>query len=491
MFLKRFFEPKLAQASYMIGCARAREAIVIDPNRDIDPYLRAAEAEGVRIAHVTETHIHADFLSGSRELAARTGAALYLSDEGDAEWKYAFARDRGVRLIRNGDRIEVGNVLIEALHTPGHTPEHLTFLVTDRAGATEPIGAATGDFIFAGDVGRPDLLERAANFKGTMEAAARTLYASLQRFAADRPDWLQLWPGHGAGSACGKGISAIPHTTLGYERRFNWAFQTAGEGDFVKQVLAGQPEPPKYFAEMKRLNKTGPLILNGFRRPPQLDLEALKNRLADGAPVIDTRPASAYAVGHVPGTINIPLDSSFTTWAGWLIPYTRDFYLIAGGTAGLDVDQSVRDLAMIGLDRVAGFWTGDAIDRWAESGHPLGTIPQIAVGDLRESLRHQAVTVIDVRSQTEWDAGRIDGARHIPLGYLADRLDEIPRAKPVVVQCAAGGRSSIAASVLRAHGLEQVINLAGGIGEWRQAGLPTTDADAAAGRAATQPALRT
>jgi hydroxyacylglutathione hydrolase len=179
MFLKRFFEPKLAQVSYLIGCAAAREAIVIDPNRDSDFYLRAAEMEGVRIAHVTETHIHADYLSGSRELAARTGAALYLSDEGDANWKYEFAGDRGVRLIKEGDRISVGRVQIDVLHTPGHTPEHLTFLVTDTAGATEPIGAVTGDFIFAGDVGRPDLLERAANIRGTMEQAARTLYGSL------------------------------------------------------------------------------------------------------------------------------------------------------------------------------------------------------------------------------------------------------------------------------------------------------------------------
>jgi hydroxyacylglutathione hydrolase len=193
----------------------------------------------------------------------------------------------------------------------------------------------------------------------------------------------------------------------------------------------------------------------------------------------------------VPGTINIPLDSGFTTWAGWLIPYTRDFYLIAGETPGLDVDQAVRDLAMIGLDRLAGYWTEDAIDRWAESGSPLGTIPQIAVGDLRESLRHQAVTLIDVRSQTEWDNGRIEGARHIPLGYLADRLDEIPRSMPVVVQCAAGARSSIAASVLRAHGVAPVINLAGGIGEWRRAGSPTTDSDASERRAEDQPALRT
>ena len=470
MFIRRFFEPKLAQASYLIGCAAAREAIVIDPNRDAEQYVAAAEAEGLRIAHVTETHIHADFLSGSRELSARTGATLYVSDEGDAAWKYAFAGEPGVTLLHDGDRITVGNVLVDVVHTPGHTPEHLTFLITDGAVANEPIAAATGDFIFVGDVGRPDLLERAVNMKGTMEAGARTLYRSLQAFAT-RPDWLQIWPAHGAGSACGKGISAIPHSTLGYERRFNWAFQAGSETAFVQSVLAGQPEPPKYFAVMKTLNKEGPRVLGGFMRPPALDLSALESRLAAGRLVVDTRPASVYAVSHIPGTMNIPLNGSFTTWAGWLIPYADDFYVIAQAGA---VDTLVRDLAMIGLDRIGGCFDPAIVDAWTSAGKRAGTVPQITVADLRESLAHQAVTLLDVRNQNEWQGGHIDGARHIPLGYLADRLAEVPRDRPIVVQCAAGGRSSIGASLLRAHGVEPpVINLIGGIGEWRKAGLPT------------------
>ena len=247
MFMKRFFEPKLAQTSYVIGCSGAKSAIVIDANRDIEQYIRAAESEGVSITHVTETHIHADYVSGSRELAARTGAQLLLSDEGDANWKYAFAEDAGATLLKDGDRITVGAVVIDVVHTPGHTPEHLSFLITDSAAANDPIAVVSGDFIFVGDVGRPDLLEKAANIKGTMEIGARTLYTSLRRTDA-WPDWLQIWPGHGAGSSCGKGISAIPHSTLGYERRFNWAFQVKSEGEFVQAVLAGQPEPPKYFA---------------------------------------------------------------------------------------------------------------------------------------------------------------------------------------------------------------------------------------------------
>jgi hydroxyacylglutathione hydrolase len=474
MIVKRCFEPKLAQASYLIGCAVARECLVIDPNRDADQYMKMAEAEGLRIVGVTETHIHADYLSGSRELAARTGATLYVSDEGDADWKYAFAGEKGVKTIKEGDRLTFGNVKVDVLHTPGHTPEHLSFLVTDGAAANEPIAAATGDFIFVGDVGRPDLLERAANIKGTMESGARTLWASLQKFGA-RPDWLQLWPGHGAGSACGKGISAIPHSTLGYEKRFNWAFQAVDEATFVKGVLAGQPDPPKYFAEMKRLNKQGPKILNGFTRPGLLDLHALDRKLQEGAMVVDARRAPDFAAGHVPGTINIPLNASFTNWAGWLIPFTADFYLIVDDRAPQAIDTAIRDLAMIGLDRCAGYFDAAMVDQWSAAGRRLNTVPQITAADLRESLKHGAVTLVDVRNPNEWTESRIDGARHIPLGYLADRADEIPKTKPIVVQCLSGGRSSIAASILQARGVEKVINLSGGISDWIKAGYPTVD----------------
>ena len=469
MFIKRFFEPKLAQTSYLIGCPGAGEAIVIDPNRDVDQYIEAAAAEGARIAHVTETHIHADFLSGTRELAARTGAAVYLSDEGDAEWKYAFATGDGAMLVKHGDHITVGNVDLEVLHTPGHTPEHISFLITDKGAADEPIAAATGDFIFVGDVGRPDLLEKAANMKGTMEAGARQLWASIEAFRG-RTDWLQIWPGHGAGSACGKGISAIPHSTLGYEKRFNWAFQCKTEQEFVDNVLAGQPDPPKYFAEMKRLNKIGPRVLGGFGRPPQKSAAEVGALIAGGAAVVDMRPAAEFAMGSIPGTINVPMNSSFTTWMGWLVSYTADFYLIGDART---VETAVRDLAMIGLDRVGGWFDPAVVAESASASHePPSQIPQIAPADLAESLKHGGVTLIDVRNVNEWAAGRIAGAIHIPLGRLADRLDEVPRRNPIVVQCAAGARSMIAASVLKARGIDRVINLTGGFDAWTQAGLP-------------------
>ena len=470
MIVKRFYDPKLAQTSYLIGCGRNGAAIVIDPNRDVEQYLRAADAEGVKVTHVTETHIHADFVSGARELAARTGATLYLSDEGDENWKYGYATEADAVLVKDGDSFFVGNVRIGVVHTPGHTPEHVSFLVTDTAVADEPIAIVTGDFVFVGDVGRPDLLEKAANVAGTMEQAARTLFRSLQRFL-QYPDWLQIWPGHGAGSACGKGLSAVPHSTVGYERHFNWAFQHRDENVFVAAVLEGQPEPPKYFAEMKRINKEGPRILNGFGRPERFELARLQGLL--GAEIIvDTRHAADFAASHIPGTFNIPLNTSFTTWAGWLLPFERDFYLIINEECTHCIDEAVRDLAMIGLDRVAGYFSSTVIGGWAEAGHQVDSVPQITAQDLSERMHRNEAAVIDVRGHAEWAAGHLPHVPNIPLGYLTDRLADVPRDKPVVVHCQAGSRSAIAASVLRARGLTNVLNLTGGFAAWQNSGHP-------------------
>jgi len=482
MIVKRFYDETLAQASYLIGCGRTGSAIVIDPTRDIDQYLRMAEAEEVAITQVTETHIHADFVSGSRELAARTGAALYLSAEGGKDWQYAFARDAGAVLLRDGDRIMVGNVHIDVLHTPGHTPEHLAFLVTDTAAATEPIAIVTGDFVFVGDVGRPDLLEKAAKVEGTMEASARTLYQSLRRFKA-YPDYLQVWPGHGAGSACGKGLSAIPQSTVGYERRFNWAFGIEDEDEFMRQVLTGQPEPPAYFAEMKRINRDGPRILHGFSTPQWLPEVRLPEVLARRAFVIDTRPAAEFAAGHVPGTINIPLNRSFTTWAGWLTPFDDDFYLIvddSGSDRGAhNVNEAAKELAMIGLDRFAGYFGIKAVQEWERAGRDLITVPQVSSAELATQQSGGAVSVIDVRGRSEWEAGHLPGVPNIPVGFLVKRLAEVPRDRPVVVHCQAGSRSAIAASVLQANGITNVVNLTKGFQEWAAAGLPVEQASGA------------
>lgn len=475
MIVKRFYDEKLAQASYLIGCGRTGNAIVIDPTRDVEQYVGMAEAEEVAITHVTETHIHADFVSGSRELAAHTGAALYLSAEGGDDWQYAFAREAGATLLHDGDTIMVGNVRLQALHTPGHTPEHMSFLVTDTAAATEPIAIVTGDFVFVGDVGRPDLLERAARIEGTMESGARTLFQSLQRFK-QYPDYLQVWPGHGAGSACGKGLSAVPQSTVGYERRFNWAFGVEEQSEFVRQVLMGQPEPPAYFAQMKRINRDGPRILHGFTAPQWLPGTRLAEVLGRGGFVIDTRSAAAFAAGHVPGTINIPLNRAFTGWAGWLTPFDEDFYLIvddSGSDRGAaHVSEAAKELAMIGLDRFAGYFGLDAVEGWARNGTPLATVPQVTGAELAELLSRGTVAVLDVRGRSEWEAGHLPGVPNIPVGLLRARLAEVPRDRPVVVHCQAGSRSAIAASVLRSLGVANVLNYSKGYQDWAAAGLP-------------------
>jgi hydroxyacylglutathione hydrolase len=470
VLLRRIHDPKLAQTSYLVACGRTKEAVVVDPNRDAEQHVRVAESEGVRIAHITETHIHADFVSGTRELAARTGARVHLSDEGGPNWSYDFARSDNAILLHGGDHIDVGDVRLTVIHTPGHTPEHLTFLVTDRSVTDEPMGALTGDFIFVGDVGRPDLLERAANVEGTMRESACALFASLRRFSS-LPDWLQIWPGHGAGSACGKEISAVPYSTHGYERRFNWAFAVANEDEFVRLVLEGQPDPPLYFAEMKRVNKRGPRVLGELPRPGRVETSSLATHISSGVTVVDTRATAAFAGGHIPGTINIPLAKSFSTWAGSVVPYDRDVYLIVDGDVEARAFEAAKDLAMIGLDRVAGYFGPEALGAWQRNGKLAG-IPQIGAAELADKVAKGEVAVVDVRNASEWETGHVPGVPNVPLATLANRVAEIPRDRPVVLHCQSGARSAIAASVLRAHGVERVANLTGGLAEWRDAGFP-------------------
>lgn len=469
MIFKRFFDETLAQASYLIGCAATGEAIVVDPNRLVDQYLAAAEFEGLRITGVTETHIHADYLSGTRELASRAGARMFLSACGTPEWQYAFAGEPAVELLRDGDEIRVGNIVLRAVHTPGHTPEHLIFLVTDGAVASEPMGACTGDFLFVGDVGRPDLLEKAARVEGASDGAARDLWRSL-RLLDRYPDHLQVWPGHGAGSACGKGMSAVPQSTLGYERRYNWAFGPDSEDEFVAMVLAGQPEPPRYFGVMKRLNREGPALLGALPSPERIGEGRLAGLLEGGAVVVDTRPAPAFAAGHLPGTLSLPLNKSFTNWAGSLLPYDRDLYLLMADASRASVDAAVRNLVLIGLDRVAGYFGAEALELWSAQGRELLQVPQVTAREL--AGRSGEPLVVDVRARSEWDQGHLPGAMHIPLPDLEARLAEIPAEREVVLQCQGGGRSAIAAALLQARGHREVANLAGGFSAWAGAGLP-------------------
>lgn len=454
MVLKRFYNEKLAQASYLVGCPAAGEALIIDANRDIEPYIRAAAEDGMRVTGVTETHIHADYLSGSRELAAVTGAQLYLSDEGDENWKYDFAQESGAKLLKGGDSIRVGVVRVDVLKSPGHTPEHISFLITDEATSMEPMGLFSGDFIFVGDVGRPDLLETAAGIQGTMETGARQLFHSLKSISR-YPEHLMVWPGHGAGSACGKSLGAVPVTSLGYERMTNWALKAQSEALFIQEVLSGQPEPPLYFAQMKRLNKQGPPLLGGFRTPPRRqDEERIADLIDQGDVVIDLREPEAYMAKHVPGTLLIPQYRSFITWAGSIVPYDKDIYLI--GPSEAEVNQAVRELAMIGLDRVVGWYGEEALDH---SGVLEATDQVSAKAMLDED---SDVTVVDVRNRTEWEIGHVCNAIHLPLATLAKRAGELPKDRKLIVHCQSGVRSPIAVSLLRKLGFQNVANVTEG-----------------------------
>ena len=467
MFLKFFYDKSLAHASYMIGCQRSGEAMVIDPSRSVEQYLDAAADEGLRIVGAAETHIHADFVSGSRELADRVGAKLYLSDEGPVDWKYQFADKHDSQLVKNGDVIWIGKVKLEVLHTPGHTPEHISFLLTDEGGgANVPMGIFTGDFVFVGSIGRPDLLETAAGVKGSAEAGARLLYHSMRKFRA-LPDHLQVWPAHGAGSACGKGLGAIPSSTVGYEKLFNPALQFHDEQKFVDYILADQPETPFYFAVMKRVNKVGPELVRNLApaKSPTIDLLP---KVARKGLTIDVTPAAEFAAAHVPGTINIPLNM-LVQWSGFFVDYDQPVHLIAEPSAVPDVLKRLRS---IGIDKVCGSFDVAAVKA---SGLRTESYRSESPQQLRQRIESGEVKLLDVRATTEFQDGHIPRSEHRFLGKLQREIEAIDRTQPVVAQCQAGGRSAIATSILQRAGFD-VTNMSGGFNAWVAAGLPVTGA---------------
>lgn len=458
MFFKQIYEPGLAHASYMVGCQKTGTVMVIDAKRDVDTYLEIARQERLQITHLTETHIHADFLSGTRELAELTGAEMLLSDEGGEEWQYEFAHTG----LSDGDVFMVGNIKVQVMHTPGHTPEHISFLVTDTpAIADVPIMMFTGDFVFVGDVGRPDLLEKAAGYKGTMEIGARQLWTSLEKFR-DLPDHIQVHPAHGAGSACGKALGAIPSSTVGYEKLVNWALRHTNEEDFVQELLSGQPEPPFYFAQMKRLNKVERGLLLTVPALTPLTLEDVDDALVNRQFIIDTRSKVAFAGGHVPNAINIQDNKAFSTWAGWVLNYNEPFIVIASPDR---TNEIMRKLMRIGLDSVRGYLPD--VSAWTNAGRDLATVPQINLEELQQRYDHENVVVIDVRGASEYDGGHIPGAWNIHAGYLPQQFAEIPKDKVVVISCQSGDRSSIATSTLLRAGFTNVVNFPLGWAGWR------------------------
>lgn len=481
MLLRQIYDDRLAQAAYLIGCQATGEAIIIDPERDIDRYIREAQRQGLRLVAAAETHIHADYLSGLRQFG-EAGARLYLSDCGDEEWKYRWLDQRSaggsydaVRL-RDGNTFRIGGIEFRVVHTPGHTPEHICFLVTDRGGrADEPMGVLSGDFVFVGDTGRPDLLESAVGVAGAQEASARHLFESAARFA-QWPDYLQVWPGHGAGSACGKALGAVPQTTVGYEKRFNPAIRLAADRDaFLDYVLSGQPEPPMHFARMKVLNRDGAPVLKALPHPRALsprDLETLPREVM----VLDTRPWRTFRESHLPGSLFTPFDSSFPTIPG-CYAQAEDRIVLLIDEANLE--EAVRLLIRIGLDRIEGFITPEVFEEYRRAAGRIESIDEVAVNAVADRINRGEANVLDVRRLVEHEEGRIAGSANIAHTRLMARLKELEPGSDLIVHCRSGVRSSYACAYLKRMGFTAT-NLAGGFMAWERAGQPVESAQRSA-----------
>jgi hydroxyacylglutathione hydrolase len=464
MLWRLIYDEDLAAGAYLIGCQRTGEAVVFDPERDVDRILDLAAAHGLRITAVAETHIHADFLSGARELAERVGAHVYVSGLGGEAWQSRWVGPYAHTILRDRDTFGVGNIRFTAVHTPGHTPEHLSYLVEDLGGgATEPMGMVTGDFVFVGDLGRPDLLESAAGYEGVAEGFAHDLFRSTRVFL-EQADHVQVWPAHGAGSACGKALGAVPQSTVGYERRFNSMLRMAGdEAGFVRSILAGQPEPPVYFARMKAWNRDGVPLLGAVPTPRRLAAGEIAAALGEGLVPIDLRPQPEFVARHLPGSLWSMLGPAFLMAIGSYCE-PSDRFLIVCDEAQLD--RVVRNLVRIGLDGVVAWVDPATLATFFAEGGPSAALPQITVDELAERLDAGTLpALLDVRRQSEFEAGAIVGAVNVPHTRLLPRIDEVPAAEPIAIHCQSGMRSTMAAAALRRRG-RAVVNVAGGYGAW-------------------------
>ena len=465
MLLKYFYDQALAHASYMVGCQKTGEAILIDPDRNIGHYLEVAEREGMKIVGTAETHIHADYVSGSRELAEKVGAKIYVSDEGPADWKYTFVRDYDHMLLKDGNEFTVGNIKFKVMHTPGHTPESISLILTDMGGgADKPMGMFTGDFVFVGSLGRPDLLEEAAGQAGTAEPGARDLFRSTEVFK-QLPDYLQSWPSHGAGSACGKGLGAIPSSTVGYEKMFNEALQFDSEDAFVKYILTDQPEAPPYFAVMKHVNKHGPKVIGDEGLPEKLAVTELTATIKQHM-VVDVCESKKFAEEHVPGTINIPA-KYIARDGGWFIDYEKPLYLVVDSAM---LAETMRVFREMGVDNIVGYFDDEEV---INAGLATESYEYKTPDEIVEQIENGEVVLFDVRRKAEWNEGRIPQASYSFLGSMLDDAAELPKDKPVVFQCRSGARSAVACSIAQAKGVKNVINLDGGIVQWDRSGHPT------------------
>jgi glyoxylase-like metal-dependent hydrolase (beta-lactamase superfamily II)/rhodanese-related sulfurtransferase len=453
MYFRQFYLGCLAHASYLIGSKG--EAVVVDPQRDVDQYIDEANAQGLSIRYIIETHLHADFVSGHRELAERTGATIVFGAESRAEVDH--------RAVHDGDELRVGDVVLRAIETPGHTPESVCWLVSDLSAQSEPRRLLTGDTLFIGDVGRPDL----AGGRGfTSEQMASMLYDSLHEKILKLDDAVQVWPAHGAGSACGKNISKERSSTIGEQRRLNYALQAMPREAFVEMMTRDLPPAPRYFPMDAEINRRGARPLDEVTAPV-LHPEAVREVMASGAVIVDVRESASFAAGHIPGAVSIGLGGQFASWAGTLLHAGDRLVVVAASEE--KAREAVMRLARVGLENVIGVMQDD-LDSWRASGGDVVAMPRITASDLSACL--SSTGVLDVRRRPEYAGGHVPGSINIPLDELPSRLDEVPRESSLAVICASGYRSTIAASILERNGIPP-IDVAGGTQGWIASGHQT------------------
>jgi len=454
MYFEQFYLGCLAHASYMM--ASEGEAVVVDPQRDVEIYLQAAEANQVSIRHIFETHLHADFVSGHRELASRTGATIYIGAQAKAMFRHVAVED--------GFQLRVGKMRITALETPGHTAESLCFVITDELKSSDPWAILTGDTLFLGDVGRPDLSPRYSPVQ-----LAGMLYDSLHSKVLKLADNVLVYPAHGAGSLCGRNMRAEKVSTIGTERLTNYALQIKSREEFIEELTSNLPARPEYFLQDAEINRTGAATLAELPSLSPLEPAELETLLAEGGIALDVRSGEAFAAGHVPGSVNIALSGQFASWAGALLGLASRPVLIAESDDA--VSEARMRLARIGLEDARGYLKG-GVDAWEKAGLPLRELPQVTVEALNRGLQSAGIQVLDVRREREWEDGHIEGASWWPLDNFKVAPPEIDRSVPIAVHCKGGYRSMIACSLLQRAGFQNVVNVVGGFDAWQEAKLP-------------------
>jgi hydroxyacylglutathione hydrolase len=457
MYFEQFYLTCLAHASYMIGSEG--EAAVVDPQRDVDIYLKAAAERNLKIRHIFETHLHADFVSGHKELAARTAATIYIGAQAKAEFPHVPLTD--------GFEVRIGAVRIRALETPGHTPESVCLVVTDEAKSSEPCAVLTGDTLFIGDVGRPDLSRT-----HTPQQLAGLLYDSLHQKLLTLPDAVTVYPAHGAGSLCGRAMRAERSSTIGTERLTNYALRIATREEFIAQLTANLPARPEYFLEDAEINRSGAATLTDLPPLAALSPAEVQALLQHNASLLDVRSGDEFAAGHVPGSICIALSGQFASWAGGILGIRAKPVLI--GATDPQIEEARLRLARVGIEDLRGYLAG-GVASWQKAGLPLAKTAQISPQELSKKLRDgswHAIDVLDVRREGEWQAGHIPQAQWRALDTFPQGLPAIDRERTVAVHCKSGYRSIIACSLLERAGYRNVINVAGGFDAWHGAGLP-------------------